>query len=88
VDQTPEMLLAPEEAAILPWEDQVCFPLPLEKSKGSARVAETLRQKVEDCKKAGCSEQFTVELKSLLTEYQSVFRLELGNDPPWICRHW
>ena len=49
---------------------------------GMDRVAETLRQKVEDCKKAGSSEKFTVELKKLLTEYQSVFRLELGRDPP------
>ncbi len=54
LDQTPEMVMAPEEAATLHWEYQVCFRIPSVLSRGIDRVAETLKTKVEDCELAGC----------------------------------
>ncbi|KAH9078958.1 hypothetical protein Ae201684P_020021 [Aphanomyces euteiches] len=60
--------VAPEEVALNVDEELSCFP--------------QLKEKVGECRVAGCDDSYAVELGKLLVKYEDVFRLKLGRDPP------
>ncbi|KAH9078175.1 hypothetical protein Ae201684P_019271 [Aphanomyces euteiches] len=60
--------VAPEEVALNVDEELSCFP--------------QLKEKVGECRAAGCDDSYAIELGKLLVKYEDVFRLKLGRDPP------
>ncbi|KAF0706972.1 hypothetical protein AaE_013844 [Aphanomyces astaci] len=74
-----------EEASLYPEEEQACFPQVTSdwsKENDQAVVRAKLKDKIIECRAAGCGEDFATALWALLLRYEDVFRLSLGRDPP------
>ncbi|ETV91956.1 hypothetical protein H310_13605 [Aphanomyces invadans] len=74
--------IAPEEAELNVDEELSCFPqVDVDWSVDDDKAA-VLKEKVGECRVAGCDDDYAVELGRLLVKYEDVFRLKLGRDPP------
>ncbi|CAK4689608.1 unnamed protein product, partial [Aphanomyces euteiches] len=77
--------VAPEEVALNVDEELSCFPqvgVDWSVDDDQAAVRAKLKEKVGECRVAGCDDSYAVELGKLLVKYEDVFRLKLGRDPP------
>ncbi|KAF0736552.1 hypothetical protein Ae201684P_007026 [Aphanomyces euteiches] len=77
--------VAPEEVALNVDEELSCFPqvgVDWSFDDDRAAVRAKLKEKVGECRVAGCDDSYAVELGKLLVKYEDVFRLKLGRDPP------
>ncbi|KAH9120292.1 hypothetical protein AeMF1_007481, partial [Aphanomyces euteiches] len=77
--------VAPEEVALNIDEELSCFPqvgVDWSVDDDRAAVRAKLKEKVGECRAAGCDDSCAIELGKLLVKYEDVFRLKLGRDPP------
>ncbi|KAH9117954.1 hypothetical protein LEN26_012317 [Aphanomyces euteiches] len=77
--------VAPEEVALNVDEELSCFPqvgVDWSVNDDQAAVRAKLKEKVGECRVAGCDDSYAIELGKLLVKYEDVFRLKLGRDPP------
>ncbi|RLO02739.1 hypothetical protein DYB28_013778 [Aphanomyces astaci] len=85
VEEMEKLPSSPEEASLYPEEEQACFPQVTpdwSKENDQAVVRAKLKDKISECRAAGCGEDFAAALWALLLRYEDVFRLSLGRDPP------